>query len=113
MARLSAPQPKARATGAGGALLLGRVRVGALRDWRLVISPTTRRPTLIADARVARAWLHAPPSTLTALVTPAPTPALLGRPAPPRPRPLRISGRVARLTAAGVTLAECEIETAQ
>lgn len=107
------PQPKAQAQGTGGALRLGPLPIGVLTTWRLVVSPTTGRPTLIAEARIRRAYLVAPPTLLTALVIPDRAPALIGRPAPPVPHPLRISGKVARLTAQAVTLAECSIERAE
>lgn len=109
---INAPQPKLLTSGTGGTLRIGAVQIGTLQEWRLVVSPTTGRPTLIADARVLRAYLVCPPAQLVARITPTPLPAYIGRPKPPRPRPLVLTGQVARLQAGAVTLASCTYEAA-
>jgi hypothetical protein len=95
--------------GTSGALYCGALRVGVLTAWEVVISPTTQQPTLKGEGHITRWATLARPATLTARLTPARPPVRLGRPRPKAPTPFALTGRVARLTARYITLAEGEI----
>jgi len=92
-------------TGTTGAIYVGRHLVGRLTEWRIVISPTTEQPTLIGKGRFLRAWVAGRPERLTARLLTASPPAYIGRPKPPPPRAVTLSGERAELTARSVVIA--------
>jgi hypothetical protein len=104
------PGPPALAKGeAGAARIPGGPRLGALTSWRVVLSPTTGKHTLLAEGHFTRYYTRETPARAEATVTPTPLPARIGRPTPPTLAPFVISGRVALLTPTLLTIAEGEI----
>lgn len=96
--------------GTQGAVYVGAVKIGTLTEWRIVSSPTTGKPTLIARGSFARAWAGKNLSHARAVVI-EPTPThLYGR---PRPRPrqsIAITGTVARLSVNAITISNGTIQ---
>jgi hypothetical protein len=110
---MAIPEPTALTRGTSGAARIpGGPRLGALTSWRIVISPTTGKHTLIGEGHFTRYYTQERPARAEATVTLTPTPARIGRPAPPVVRPFTIAGRVALLTPTLLTIAEGEIRPA-
>lgn len=103
------PTPGAILTGTRGTLLIGGVPLGVLTSWRVVISPTTGRHTLIADGHIQRYAYGAVGETAEAHLIPAPIPARIGRPRPPTRPPCRIVGTLVRAQPGGCTIATADL----
>lgn len=103
-APLTGPQGLARGT--SGRLLLAGRAVGAVRAWRIDLSPTTGRRVLFADVTVRRYWRAHAPARLTFVGRTTPPPYRYGRPKPPPARDETLIGEVVELTARGVVLRE-------
>lgn len=104
------PEPVLIARGADGEARIPRgPRLGALGAWRVVSSPTTGQPTLIAEGRFLQHYVRAGLARAEARLIPATPPARIGRPTPRPSPPLRFVGRVAELTPTRLTLAEGEV----
>jgi hypothetical protein len=95
--------------GTQGTLYCGGLRVGVLTAWEVVISPITQQPTLKGEGQISRWATLARPERLTARLVPSRPPYRLWRPRPKPPTPFALAGRVARLSARYITLAEGEI----
>jgi len=104
--------PPAVAIGSAGDVRIpGGPRVGRLTSWRLVVSPTTGRYTLLAEARMARHYAGCAP-LLEVRACPDSTPARIGRPTPRPPRAFVLRGVAAELTPRSLILADGEIRPA-
>lgn len=105
------PEPPALSRGTTGAARIpGGPRLGALTSWRVVLSPTTGKHTLIAEGRFARYYAQdGAASRAEASLTPETPPARLGRPRPKPLTPFRFVGRIALLTPSLLTIAEGEV----
>lgn len=101
--------PPAIAQGEAGTLRIGGLRAGAFRSWRVVISPTTGKPTLFGAGRFAHYYAGAVGVTVEASLTPAPPPTRLGRPKPKTPVPFVLRGRLLELGGGRITIADGEI----
>lgn len=97
------------ASGTTGVIRCGAVVVAVLTKWRVVLSPTTQRPTLFADGPIRRYWVANPPTRLTAHLTPAPKPYRLGQKRASTPKPFALTGTVHSLSATQLVLSEGEI----
>jgi len=102
--------PSAMAQGERGTIRIGRLRAGTLTKWRVVISPTTQRPTLFGEGRIGRYYMQAVGGTARVELTPAPIPRRIGRSTPPTPRPFVLVGTIAELTGKTITISHGEIE---
>lgn len=91
--------PAALAVGTVGRVRVGGLLAGLLTEWRVVTSPTTGMPTLIGRGTFARYYGQALGGQAEAEVTPSPQPHYIGRKKPPTPRPFRIRGTIAELSA--------------
>lgn len=103
------PTPPALMTGTRGTLAIGGVPYGRLTSWRVVISPTTGKHTLIADGHIQRYALQAVGETAEAHLIPTPIPARIGRPQPPKRPPCRIVGTLVRAQPGGITIASADL----
>lgn len=102
-------EPPALARGTDGEVRIpGGPRLGTLTQWRVVLSPTTGKHTLIAEGRFSRHYVSSGLQRAQVEVRPAPLPKRIGRPTPRTPTPFRFTGRVALLTSRQLTLAEGE-----
>lgn len=101
--------PGALVQGADGTITIGGLRVGILSSWRVVISPTTGKPTLMGEGRFKRYFTQAVGIRARAALTPAPRPYRIGRPKPPTPQPFTIEGKLYELTAKTIVISEGEI----
>lgn len=97
------------ASGTVGVVRCGAAVVAVLTTWRVVLSPTTQRPTLFADGPIRRYWVANPPTRLTAHLTPAPKPYRLGQKRAPTPTPFALTGTVHSLSATQLVLSGGEI----
>lgn len=101
--------PAAIARGTTGALRIGGLKAGRLTTWKVVISPTTGKPTLFAEGAFVRFYTPGVGCQAVAHLTPAPTPARIGRPKAPMPKPFVLTGKIVEFTARQIVLAEGEI----
>ena len=101
--------PPAIARGTAGVLRIGGLRAGVLTEWRVVTSPTTGAPTLFGAGRIRRYFTQALGAVVRADLTPAPHPARIGRPKPPKVRPFTLTGRIVEINAGHITIAHGEI----
>ena len=90
---------------AGYAKLIGGARIGTITSFRLVMSPTTGKPTLIASGVFLRYYIGQCVE-VEAVVIPSVPPRRIGRKAPPKPRPIRVRGRIALHSATRLNIAE-------
>jgi hypothetical protein len=90
----------------GAARIPDGPRLGTLTAWRLVISPTTGRRTLIAEGQFLRFWVGARITRVVVEATPTQAPARIGRKSPPAPRPFRLVGRVDELSTRALVVTE-------
>jgi hypothetical protein len=104
--------PPAFARGTVGTVVAGGLTIGRLTSWKIVISPTTGKPTLQGEGSFRRQYVGGV-ERATATVTPAPQPRRLGRPTPPTPEPMELSGQVVRLSATTITIANGEMRAAR
>ncbi len=102
--------PAAVAEGTQGTLRIGNLRAGVLTKWRVVMSPTTKRPTLFAEGRIGRYYVQAVGSVARVELTPAPVPRRIGRPAPKALLPFVLIGTIVELTGKSITISNGEIE---
>jgi hypothetical protein len=102
------PQPPVVLRGHQGTLTVGGVRYGVLSDWRIVVSPTTQRYTLLADGVMQRFLGQAIGARAHAHLIPAPIPARIGRPRPPVRPPCTLIGTLVRVTPTAITIAEAD-----
>lgn len=102
--------PATVARGEQGRVFIGGLRAGVLTEWRVVISPTTKKPTLFGTGRIGRYYQQTIGGMARIELTPAPTPRRIGRPTPPTPRPFVLVGTIAELTSKTITIASGEIE---
>jgi hypothetical protein len=109
---MSAVGPPTQAQGSAGVLRIGGLRAGVLTEWRVVISPSTKRPTLFGKGRIARYYVSAVGSVARVELTPAPVPRRIGRPAPKTPAPFVLIGTIAELTGKTITISNGEVEKA-
>lgn len=93
-------------SGTAGTVYSHVLVVGMLREWRLVISPTTNLPTLFGTGTMRRLWLAQPPQRVVVELMPAPLPERYGAPRPPPPRLIRLEGRVVEFTRNSIVIAE-------
>lgn len=107
----SIPEPPALSRGTQGAARIpGGPRLGVITGWRVVLSPTTGKHTLIAEGRFARYYAQdGAVLRAEASLTPDQPPARIGRPRPRPLTPFRFAGRVALLTPSQLTIAEGEV----
>ncbi len=96
--------PAALAVGTVGRVRVGGLRAGELTEWRLVTSPATGMPTLIGRGMFARYYAQALGGEAEAEVTPSPAPHYIGRKKPPTPRPFRLRGTIAEISATTIVL---------
>lgn len=101
--------PSALAAGKQGTLLIGDLRAGVLNEWRVVISPSTKKLTLFGQGRFLRYYLQAVGELARVELTPAPQPYRIGRPKPKTPRPFVLRGKLFELTAGRITISEGEL----
>ena len=102
--------PPAVAQGTEGRVTVGGLTVGTLTAWRVVNSPTTNKPTLIAEGTFHRYYTQAIGLIARAELTPSARPYRIGRPRPSTPFPMALTGKLFELTAARITISEGEIE---
>lgn len=95
--------------GSGGVVRCGRLVVGTLGEWEITLSPTTGKPTLKGTGIFRRTWAGATAEVQVVLrpATPAPT---MRKPRPKAPPPVVLTGRLARLTTAAITIASGETD---
>ena len=105
--------PSTVVQGVTGTIRIGNLRAGVLTKWRVVISPTTRMPTLFGEGRIGRYYTQAIGGAVRAELTPAPTPSRIGRPTPALPRPFVLVGTIAELTGKTITISHGEVEKAR
>jgi hypothetical protein len=101
--------PSALAQGTSGTLRIGGLRAGYLTKWRVVMSPTTGKPTLFGEGKIGRYYTQAIGGTARAELTPAPIPRRIGRPTPRTPAPFVLQGTIAELTGKTITISNGEI----
>jgi hypothetical protein len=104
--------PPTQAHGTRGTIRIGGLRAGVLTKWRVVISPTTRLPTLFGEGRIGRYYAQAIGGAVRAELTPSPVPRRIGRPAPKTPAPFVLIGTIAELTGKTITISNGEVEKA-
>lgn len=102
--------PTAIAQGKTGTLIIGGLRAGVLSEWRVVISPTTGKPTLFGAGRIGRFYAQAIGGRASVELIPAPVPKRIGRPVPPTPKPFTLIGTIVELSGKHITIASGEIE---
>jgi hypothetical protein len=102
--------PPTQAEGVSGTLRIGGLRAGVLTKWRVVLSPSTKQPTLFGEGKIARYYSSATGTIVRAELTPAPVPYRIGRPRPAQPRPFVLIGTIAELTGKTITISNGEIE---
>jgi len=102
--------PSAMEHGERGTIRIGGLRAGVLTKWRVVMSPTTQRPTLFGEGRIGRYYTQAVGGTARVELTPAPLPRRIGRPTPPTPRPFVLVGTIAELTGKTITISHGKVE---
>lgn len=123
--------PAAQAQGGAGSVRIAGLYAGTLRCWRLVLSPTAKRTdaagnpilaadgtpipayTLFGEGALLRFFQGGVGAPVLADLTPATPPARIGRPTPPTPRPFRLAGVIAELTARRIVIASGEIVVAR
>lgn len=101
--------PPAIAQGNTGELRIGGLKAGTLTEWRVVMSPTTGKPTLFGEGRFLRYYGGSVGMEARADVTPVSPPTRIGRPKPPKAKPFTLTGRVVELTPSRITIADGEI----
>ena len=88
-----------------------RTYVGLIGAWKVVISPTTKQPTLITEAAtIRRYWLRHPPRAALAVLQPDQPHAYIGRPKPPPAKPFAVRGAPSTWRNGQVILSEGSIE---
>lgn len=97
------------AMGADGSLSIGGLVAGHLTQWRVVISPTTGKPTLFGEGYFKRYYAQAVGTQVRAALRPAAPASRIGRPKPKAPKPFVLVGKLLELTARSVTISEGEI----
>lgn len=103
----SIPGPTALISGVSGAArIINGPRLGAITAWRLVISPTTGRRTLIAEGRFLRYYAETGVGRVEVEALPSAPPVRIGRPKPRSVRPVRIVGSVAELNTRALVVTE-------
>lgn len=102
--------PPTQAEGAAGTLRIGGLRAGVLTKWRVVLSPSTKMPTLFGEGKIARYYATAVGSVARVELTPAPAPRRIGRPVPKPMQPFVLIGTIAELTGKTITISNGEIE---
>ena len=102
--------PSAVAHGTAGTLWIGGLRAGQLTAWRIVMSPSTKQPTLFGTGRIGRYYQQAIGGVARAELTPTPVPRRIGRKAPPTPTPFVLVGTIAELRSTSITISHGEIE---
>lgn len=90
--------PKVERAGTEGTVFWGRIKIGSLSDWRIVTSPTTGKLTLIGQGSFKRYFVGAEGIQIRAVVTPTQAHYLIGRPKPPKAKPLTLNWNVHTLT---------------
>lgn len=93
------------ALGKEGRVHIGGLFVGRLTEWKLVMSPTTKMPTLIGSGSFRRYFLQGVGGRVSATITPAAVPHRIGRKRRPTPKPATIEGVLFRLTPTAITIA--------
>jgi hypothetical protein len=101
--------PAAIAVGAEGWVRVGGLTIGALTTWRVVVSPTTGKPTLFGEGRFLRYFVPSVGGMVRADLKPTQPPRRIGRPAPKPVRAFTLAGKLVELTASHITIAEGEI----
>jgi hypothetical protein len=102
--------PAALAQGTHGVLHIAGLRAGHLTEWRVVMSPTTKKPTLFGTGRIGRYYTQAVGGIVRAELTPTPIPRRIGRKAPPLLKPFVLIGTIAELTGRTITISHGEVE---
>lgn len=105
--------PPAIASGTAGELRIGGMKAGTLTTWRVVISPTTGKPTLFGAGRMLRFFAQSMGKQAHVALIPAPQPYRIGRPKPKTPKPFVLVGKIVEFSAGRITIAEGEIEYAR
>lgn len=101
--------PGTAALGTQGAIRIGGLRAGVLTAWRVVMSPSTGKPTLFGTGRIGRYYAQAVGAQARLELTPTPIPARIGRKAPPVLRPFVLIGTIAELTSKSITISHGDI----
>lgn len=83
-----------------------RVYAGLIGQWKIVLSPTTKLPTLIATAHPLLCWLRHPPRSALAVLEPVQPKQRIGRPKPARLPPVALRGTVTTWRAGQIILSE-------
>lgn len=104
--------PSAIAQGSVGEVRIGGLLAGRLTAWRVVMSPTTDKPTLFGEGTFLRYFKQAVGVEAVASLTPTPPPYRIGRPKPRAGKPFTLTGTVFELTAGRITISEGSIEHA-
>ena len=97
------------AHGTAGTIRIGGLRAGALTEWRVVLSPTTNKPTLFGKGRIGRYYAQAVGTTARLELTPTPIPYRIGRKPPPVLNPFVLIGTIAELSSMRITISHGEI----
>lgn len=106
---MSVGAPGTAAQGTIGTIWIGGLRAGILTQWRIVISPSTKQPTLFGTGQIGRYYAQAVGSPARLELTPTQPPARIGRKPPPTLRPFVLVGTIAELTSTHITIAHGEI----
>lgn len=102
--------PSAMVHGKEGSLFIGGLRAGVLTEWRVVMSPSTQKPTLFGKGRIGRYYIQAVGGQVRAELVPAAIPKRIGRKAPPVLKPFVLIGTIAELTGKTITISHGEVE---
>lgn len=101
--------PAALAIGTSGALLIGGLRAGTLKSWRVVLSPTTKKLTLFGQGTFLRYYIQHVGGDARVDLIPTPPLYRIGRPKPRPLRPFALTGKLLELTAGRITISEGEL----
>lgn len=98
--------------GTAGTLWIGGRMVGEITAWRLVISPTTQKPTVFASGRFLRYYaLHGKDAHAVVRLIPTTPPPRIGRPKPRHAlrHQTEVAGILAEISVKAFTLAHGEL----
>lgn len=99
-------------SGHEGSLFIGDRLVGTITSWRLVMSPTTQKPTVFASGRFLRYYaLHGKDAHAVVRLVPTTPPSRIGRPKPRHAlrTETTITGVLVEITSRAFTLAHGEL----
>jgi hypothetical protein len=106
--------PQAFARGLSGVVYVTtpagrRVRVGRLGAWHVVMSPTTKQPTLFAEGAPHLIWQRYAPDRVVAYLVSSPPKARIGRPKPAPNPPMELTGKPTTWAAGTIIVSEGSI----